>query len=167
MNLEKSDLNQFPFVNTKGGIRRLLHPVPHGGSGMNNGVAHKSKIVNDLCAHAMSGRKEQGDLFWMLTHQETQSGILTSFFVKKFVVVRSSTADSNLLQPTEGVNRTPSHVTFSRICMHSQQSRTRDIGSRCLAHVIHVSSACCCCLDTLRPSTLHSSPSLSSSFSFP
>ena len=27
------------------------------------------------------------------------------------------------------------------------------IGSRCLAHVIHVSSARCCCLDTLRPST--------------
>ena len=29
-----------------------------------------------------------------------------------------------------------------------------------------MSSACCYCLDTLRPSTLHSSPSLSSSFSF-
>ena len=34
------------------------------------------------------------------------------------------------------------------------------------AHVIHISSAWCCCLDTLRLSTLHSSPSLSSSFSF-
>ena len=29
----------------------------------------------------MSGLKEQGDLFWMLTHQETQSGNLT--FSKK------------------------------------------------------------------------------------
>ena len=26
-----------PFINTKGSIRRLLHPVPHGGSGMNTG----------------------------------------------------------------------------------------------------------------------------------
>ena len=34
------------------------------------------------------------------------------------------------------------------------------------AHVIHVSSAWCCCLDTLRLSALHSSPSLSSSFAF-
>ena len=33
----------------------------------------------------MSGLKEQGDLFWMLTHQETQSGILT--FFQKIVVV--------------------------------------------------------------------------------
>ena len=45
---EKSDLNQFSFINTKGGIRRLLHPVPHGGSVMNTGGAHKSKNVNDL-----------------------------------------------------------------------------------------------------------------------
>ena len=45
---EKSDLNQFLFINTKGGIRRLLHPVPHGGSGMNTGGAHKLKNVNYL-----------------------------------------------------------------------------------------------------------------------
>ena len=43
VNLEKSDLNQFLFINTKGGIRRLLHPVPHGGSGMNTGGAHEFK----------------------------------------------------------------------------------------------------------------------------
>ena len=48
VNLEKSDLNQFLFMNTKGGIRRLLHPVPHGGSGMNTGGAHKLKNVNYL-----------------------------------------------------------------------------------------------------------------------
>ena len=40
VNLEKSDLNRFLFINSKGGIRRLLHPVPHGGSGMNTGGAH-------------------------------------------------------------------------------------------------------------------------------
>ena len=61
----------------------------------------------------MSDVKEQGDLFWMLTHQETQSRFLTRFF--QFVLVRSFTADSNLLQPTVGVNRTPSHVTFSHL----------------------------------------------------
>ena len=48
VNLEKSDLNQFLFINTKGGIRRLLHPVPQCGSGMKTGGAYKLKNVNDL-----------------------------------------------------------------------------------------------------------------------
>ena len=46
------------------------------------------------------------------------SGMNTGGAHKKLVVARSFTADGNLLQPTGGVNRTPSHVTFSRICMH-------------------------------------------------
>ena len=83
VNLEKSDLNQFLFINTKGGIRRLLHPVPHGGSGMNTGGAHKLKNVNYLWAHGMSSIKEQGDLFLTLTHQDTQSGIFDDSFWKK------------------------------------------------------------------------------------
>ena len=65
----------------------------------------------------MSSIKEQGDLLKTLPHQATRSGILTKFFFfkKKSVVVRSFTADGNLLQPTGCVNRTPSHVTFSRV----------------------------------------------------
>ena len=35
-----------------------------------------------------------------------------------FIFEKSFTADCNLLQPTGGMNRTPSHVTFSRICTH-------------------------------------------------
>ena len=31
-----------PFINTKGGIRRPLHPVRHGCSGMNTGGAHNN-----------------------------------------------------------------------------------------------------------------------------
>ena len=97
MNLEKrnSDLNQFCPINTKNGIRRLLHPVPHDGSGTNTGGAQKLKIVSDLSPHAMSSLKEQGDLFWTLTHQDTQSGIFDRIF--EFVVARSFTADGNLL----------------------------------------------------------------------
>ena len=68
------------FFNTKGGIRLLL-PVPHGGSGMKTGGVHKLKIINDLWAHTMSGLKEQWDLFWTLTHLDTQSEFfLTIFF---------------------------------------------------------------------------------------
>ena len=59
----------------------------------------------------MSGLKEQGDLFWVLTHQETQSGIFTRSL--KFVVVRLFTADGNLLQPTVRVNRTLQSLPFS------------------------------------------------------
>ena len=36
-----------PFDQYSGGIRHLL-PVPHGGSGMKTGGAHKLKNVNDL-----------------------------------------------------------------------------------------------------------------------
>ena len=79
-NLEQSDLNLSFFINTKGGLRRLLHPAPHAGSGMKIGGAH--------------------------------------FFFLKNVVARSFTADGNLLQPTGSVHRTPSHVTFSRVCTH-------------------------------------------------
>ena len=64
------------------------------------------------------------------------------------------------------VNRTPWHVTFSRVSQHTFQCRTLHWLKVSCAHVIHVSSAWCCWLDTLRISTLHSSPSLSSSFSF-
>ena len=165
VNLEKSDLNQFTFINTKGGIRRLLHPVPHDGSGTNTGRAHKLEIVNDLWAHAVSGLKEQRDLFWMLTQQETQSGNFDKIF--SFVVVRSFTADIDLLQATGGLNRTPSHVTFSRTCVHSFQCRTWHwLKVSCAYHVMSSCVWLCVWSDTLRPCTLHSSPSLSSSFSF-
>ena len=36
----RSDLNQIFSFNAKGGIRRLLYPLLHGGSGMNTGGAH-------------------------------------------------------------------------------------------------------------------------------
>ena len=39
VNLE-SDLNRFLSINTKNGIRRPLHPVLHGGSGMKTGGSH-------------------------------------------------------------------------------------------------------------------------------
>ena len=67
----------------------------------------------------MSGIKAQGDLFGTFSHKAAQNDTLTSFFFEKFVVVRSFTADSNLLQPTGCVNRTPSHVTFSRVSQHT------------------------------------------------
>ena len=88
---------------------------------MTTGEAHKLKIVNDLRAHEMSGLKSTGRPV-LDAHSSRNSEWNFDKFL--FVVVRSFTADSNLLQPTVGVNRTPSHVTFSRICMHSFQCRT-------------------------------------------
>ena len=63
VNLGKSDLNQFHFINIKGGIRRLLHPVPHGGSGMTTGGAQKLKDCQLPLSLRKSSREEQGDLF--------------------------------------------------------------------------------------------------------
>ena len=128
VNLEKCDLNQFLSINTKGVISRLLHPVPHGGSGMNTVGAH-------------------------------------NLFFFNIFVTRSFTADGNLLQPTGRVNRTPSHVTFSRSCPHSCQWRTwhwLKMVVRSMSSMFHA----CVCLISLRLSTLHSSQSLSSSTSF-
>ena len=103
VNLEKSDLNQILLINTKGGVRRLLLPVPHGGSGMNTGGAHNYFSV---------------------------------------VVARSFTADGNLLQPTECVNRT-AHTTHFLMFLCTHDNVARDIGSRCsVLHIIHVSCAC-------------------------
>ena len=62
VNLEKSDLNPFLLINTKGGIRRLLHRVPQGGNGLNIGGAHKLKNVNYLWAREVSGNTERWDL---------------------------------------------------------------------------------------------------------
>ena len=37
----------------------------------------------------MSSLEEQGDLFWTLTHQDTQSGILTRFFFFEKILLQS------------------------------------------------------------------------------
>ena len=52
------------------------------------------------------------------------SGMKTGGASMFFVVARSFTADGNLLQPTGSVNRTPSHVTFSRVSLLTFQCRT-------------------------------------------
>ena len=144
-------------------IRRLLHPVPHGGSGMNTGGAHKLKNVCYFWAHETSSLKEQEDLFWTLTHQETQSGILTIF---EFVAVRSFSSWYQFAATDDkGEQNTLTRHIFSCFTAHISVSHVTLAQVSC-AHVIHVSFAWCCCLDILRLSTLHSSPSLSSSFSF-
>ena len=81
MSLDKSDLHQSLFINTKGGIRLLLLPVLHGGSGMTTGGAHKFIKVNYLWARGMSDIKEQGNLFKTLPHLAAQSDTLTRFFL--------------------------------------------------------------------------------------
>ena len=51
------------------------------GSGMNTGGAHHYE--SQLPLSSWNERiKEQGDLFWTLTHQDTQNGIWTIFFFK-------------------------------------------------------------------------------------
>ena len=42
VSLEKSDLHRFLSTSIRNGIRRLLHPAHHGGSGMTTGEAHKN-----------------------------------------------------------------------------------------------------------------------------
>ena len=102
-------------------------------------------MTSELMQWAAS--KNRGDLFWMLTHQENQSGFSDDFFSKKIVVIRSFTADSNLLQPTESVNRTPTHVAFSRVSQHTFQCS--HFGSRCLARITSCHHAFGCAFDLI------------------
>ena len=88
----------------------------------------------------MSSIKEQGDLFWTLTHQDTQSGFFNDF--SKFVVVRSFTADSNLLQ-TDGEceqNTLTRHI-FSHLHALITVSHTTLAQDVSPHHVIHASCA--------------------------
>ena len=48
VDLEKSDLHRFLSTSIRNGIRRLLHPAHHGGSGMTTGGAHKFIKVNSF-----------------------------------------------------------------------------------------------------------------------
>ena len=41
LSLEQSDLHRFLSASIRNGIRRLLHPIYHCGSGMTTGGAHK------------------------------------------------------------------------------------------------------------------------------
>ena len=106
MNLEKSDLIQLLFINTKGGIRRLLPPVPHGGSGMNTGG---------------------GDNY---------------FIFISLLLVRSFTADSNLLKPTGGGEQnTLTRQNFSHLHALITVSHTTLAQYVCPHHVILASCA--------------------------
>ena len=103
MSLEKSDLHRFLSDSIRNGIRRLLHPTHLGGSGTIPGGSHKNSSTSELVKER---QKERGGFFTKLLRSDT----LQDFFV----VVRSFTADSNLLQPTGGVNSTPRTSPFSR-----------------------------------------------------
>ena len=86
-------------------------------------------IVNRLHRESGEERPEpipfintNGGIHLLLPVPHGGSGMKTGgahiFFLRKIVVARSFRVDGNLLQPTGGVNRTPSHVTFSRVCTH-------------------------------------------------
>ena len=95
-------------------------------------------IINESQLHLSS---------WNEQHQRTGRPVEDAYsssysewnvdkILKHCVVVRSFTADGNLLQPTEGCDQnTLTHHIFSCfLCTHD--SVAHDIGSRCVAHVI-------------------------------
>ena len=102
-------------------------------------INQRLSITSELMEWAASKNRET--CFGCSLIKKLRVEFLTRFF--KFVVVRSFTVDSNLLQPTGGVNRTPSHVTFSRTCMHSFQCRT------CLARITSCHHAFGCAFDLI------------------
>ena len=118
--------------------------------------------VNYLRARGMSSIKEQGDLFWTLTHQDTQSVILTRFFEICCSQIVYSWYHS---AATDGVceqNTLTRHI-FSWMHALISMSHVTLAQDGCPHHVIHASRALFV-LAPLRLSTLHCSPSLSSSF---
>ena len=95
---------------------------------------------------------------WNEQHQRTGRPVLDAYSssysewnadnIILFVVVRSFTVESNLLQPTESVNNTPSHVTFCRV-LHAHFNVARDIGSRCLVRITSCHLAFGCAFDLI------------------
>ena len=129
--------------------------------------AEQSSTMAGLLGERAICRYGRNDTWECLIRSSTSGWHSESVYVDdiKLVVARSFTADGNLLQLTGSVNRTPSHVTFSHVSLHSKQCRTW----HWLEGVVRVSSHPCfmwlCVFDSLRLSTLHSSQSLSSSTS--
>ena len=149
VSLEKSDFNRFVLGNTRNDICRLLHPAHLGGSGTIPGGAHKnsSKVKHFWARERAACRTERPVVRFL--HKAAQKWHFAIFFV----VVRSFTADSNLLQPTEGVSCTP-HTSHFLVDSHLM-TRT------CVAQVwrahrtFHVISCVifmrsCCVFDSLR-----------------
>ena len=68
-------------------------------------------------AHVKSDMMERRDPLWVPSFHKT-SDVSTFKFFLKFVAVRSFTADSSLLQPTEGVNTTP-HTSYFHSEIHA------------------------------------------------
>ena len=162
VNLEKSDLDQFLFIKTKGGIRRPLHSVPHGGSGMNIGKAHKLKIV--IWARERASSKNRETCSVRLLIKKLRVAFWQDFFICCSHYLQLIAICCNRRRVwTEHPDT--SHFL---VCHSTHFNVVRDIGSssRCGAHFIpsHPCFMRSGCLDT--SSTLHSSPSLSSPLSF-
>ena len=79
-------LAPIPSGSIKNGIRRLLHPAHHGGSGTIPGGALKKKTKKKSSTSelvGLSNGQERGYLWKTLAHQVTQSGMLTKLGLLK------------------------------------------------------------------------------------
>ena len=116
VSLEKSDLHRFLSGSIRDGIRRLLHPARHGGSGMTTGGAHKI-------------HQSQVPLsWWNERHHRTGRLVESAFSLScpewhfdKFLNCCSQIVYScwQSAATDGGYEQHTSHVTFSRTCMHS------------------------------------------------
>ena len=81
----------------------------------------------------MSGLKEQGDLFWTLTHQDTQSGIFDKFFFLKKLLPSDRLQLIAICCNRRGVCTEHLHTSHFLVFHSTHFNVARDIGSRCLA----------------------------------
>ena len=135
MSLEKSDLHRFLSGSVRNGIRRLHHPAHLGGSGAIPGTAHKIHQKSSTSELVKERHRRTGPTRCAASSPSCSEVTLCKIF---FVVVRSFTAESNLLQPTGSVNSTP-HTSHFLVDIHlmTRTCVAQVVSLACAAHISH------------------------------
>ena len=137
-----SGLNQILLISTTGGIRRPLHPVPHGVSGMNAGGAHnwRKSITSELGEWAASKNREIcfGRLLIMILRVEFLTSIFFICCSQIVYIWWQSAADDGKCEQ----NTLTRHI-FSHLHALVTVSHTT-LAQGCPDHVIHASCAMFC-----------------------
>ena len=114
---------------------RFRHPAHHGGNGTIPDAAHWNSSKSSISELVKWAASQNGTTRWATSSPSCSEVTLCKIF--KFFVVRSATADSNLLPPTGSVNSTPRTSHFL------VESRAQGSSLAC-AHLtsLHASSSC-------------------------
>ena len=131
----EQQLAPIPPGNTSSGTQhRVLHPARLGGNGTIPGGAHDNSQESPQLSSCKERHGRTGRPVVPSFHKTSD---VSTFKIFWFVAVRSFTAESSLLQPTECVNTTP-HTSIFHSDLHAHDWLM--FGSALIPSMFHVSS---------------------------